>query len=96
MGRIRAEFSALESGEEAFRQALWELESLLEGLEGELERSLALWEGRDQKAYAAARAKWDEEARDLRSDLARLHQALVRARKNYRHALETNVRMWGR
>lgn len=96
MGRIRAEFAALESGEEVFQQALWELESLLDGLEGELERSLALWEGRDQKAYAVARAKWDEEARNLRGDLARLHQALVRARKNYRNALDANVRMWSR
>src|SRR4051794_33999332 len=91
---IRAEFAALKTGEEHFARALRDLESELESLEKELERSLAQWEGPAQKAYLAARTAWDQSARDLHAELGRLHQAIVRAHRNYRNALDANMRMW--
>ncbi|TDD61546.1 WXG100 family type VII secretion target [Actinomadura rubrisoli] len=91
---IRAEFAAFSEAERCFEQALRQFEAVLDKLEGELEQSLADWEGDDQKAYAAARARWDQSTRTLHAELARLHRAIGRSHRNFRSSSDTNVRMW--
>lgn len=94
MVQIRADFAAFRDAEHGFQQALRALESTLDDLEKELELTLADWSGDAQRAYAVARASWDQSARDLHAELARLHKAIGRARRNLHSASDTNVRMW--
>jgi WXG100 family type VII secretion target len=94
MVEIRGKFASFSEAERGFQQALWELESELDALEENLERTLADWTDDAQRAYAAARASWDRAARDLHAELARLHKAIGRAHRNFRSSSETNVRMW--
>ncbi|MFC6878510.1 MULTISPECIES: WXG100 family type VII secretion target [Actinomadura] len=94
MVQILAEFAAFSEGERGFQRALQELESALDDLERKLAHSLTEWEGDDQRAYAAARARWDAAARAMHAELARLHQTIARAHRNFRSSSSTNVRMW--
>lgn len=91
---VQAEFTAFTEAERYFKEALREFETVLDALECDLEQHLAEWEGDDQQAYAAVRARWDRSARDLHAELARLHQAIRRAHRNFRSSSTTNMRMW--
>ena len=94
MAKIRAKFESFEEAEYGFQQALRALESVLDSLEKDLERTLAEWTGDAQLAYAEAHACWDQAARDMHAELARLHRAIRRAHRNFRSSSNTNVRMW--
>ncbi|MBO2447352.1 WXG100 family type VII secretion target [Actinomadura barringtoniae] len=91
---IQAEFAAFREAERDFERALQRLETVLDNLEGDLEQSLAEWDGDARRAYAKARDRWDKSARDLHAELARLHRAIARAHLNFRSSSSTNVRMW--
>jgi WXG100 family type VII secretion target len=94
VAKIQAEFASLEKAEHAFRRILGEFESALNALEKNLEQTLAEWTGDAQRAYGDARACWDRSARELHAELARLHNAIGRAHRNFRRSSGTNVRMW--
>lgn len=91
---IQAEFAAFGEAERCFERALQELETVLDGLDRELGRSLVEWDGEARDAYTRAHARWDRSSRDLHAELARLHQAIARAHRNFRSSSNTNVRMW--
>ncbi|WP_019630203.1 WXG100 family type VII secretion target [Actinomadura atramentaria] len=94
MGQIKAEFSAFSDAEKLFHRALDELETTLDELAADLDRSMARWEGDDKAAYVDAHAQWDASARALHAQLALLHKTIVRAHRNYQSSSSTNVRMW--
>lgn len=94
MALIRAEFAAFHEAQLQFQRALREYTSILDALEVRLDGALSEWEGDAQQAYAAARASWGSSARDLRGELARLHEAIGRAHRNFRSSSSTNVQMW--
>jgi WXG100 family type VII secretion target len=91
---IQADLVAFKEAERRFREVLQEFEASLDALEKKLERTLSEWSGDAQKAYASAHAEWNQSARDLHAELARLHKAIGRAHRNFRSAIDTNVRMW--
>ncbi len=91
---IRANFTSFADAEDGFQQVLWAFESVLDSLKAKLEETLAEWTGDAQSAYAEARTTWDQAARDLHAELARLHKAIKRTHHNFRSASDTNVRMW--
>ena len=67
---------------------------MLDALEKNLEQTLAEWTGDAQRAYAEARACWDQSARDLHAELVRLHEAIGRSHRNFRSSSATNVQVW--
>lgn len=58
-------------------------ESTLTSLEGELEQSLAQWDGDARAAYSAAKAKWDAAADHMAQVIQKMTSTLSTIDENY-------------
>ena len=67
-------------------QSSQRLQSLLDGLDRELDARRDLWSGSTQDAYLAARAQWDAALRDMRDLLFAIGRAVDQANQAYRDA----------
>lgn len=83
-----SDFTAVNAG--AMQQGIGDLsaahkatEETLTTLEGELEQSLAQWDGAARAAYTQAKAKWDAAANHMAQVIAKMTSTLGTISENY-------------
>ena len=86
---------AMSQGISDLNTAYTQTENTLSTLEGELESSLAQWDGAAREAYSAAKAKWDAAANHIGQVLNQLGTVIGEAHSNYSNAERMNQGIWG-
>jgi|ERR1700730_3169205 WXG100 family type VII secretion target len=91
----RANFGALQQGEQDFQQTYNATRQTLDELASDLQRSLSEWEGDAQAAYHQAKAQWDAASAHMATVMNALGGVIGTAHENYSGAERANSGMWG-
>lgn len=74
---------AMQAGVEALNTAYTQTDSTLTTLEGELESSLAEWDGAAREAYTGAKQRWDQAANHMAQVIQKMTGVLSQIGDNY-------------
>lgn len=74
---------AMQQGIADLNTAYKALTEQLSSLEGQLNASLAQWDGAAREAYRAAKAEWDAAANHMGQVIAKMQQVMTQITENY-------------
>lgn len=83
---IRVNHAALQQAAGDMAQASKDIDNRLEALESELNPLRNDWSGQAQATYVAAKAKWDQQIRELNSILAQASGSVTTSQQEYDQA----------
>lgn len=76
MSMIKYGFGEIEAAAGDIQSTSGRINSLLEGLKGQIRPMVSTWEGESAVAYEAAQAQWDKAAAELNTILATIAQTV--------------------
>lgn len=94
MTELRVSFAALENMRGAIEQSIEAVEDGLGALDEQVRWLSQVWDGAAAAGFQRTAADWASASRDLRDQLALLHQLVTNAYDNHAAALRTNINMW--
>jgi len=90
----KANFGALQTGQQDFLAVYNALKGTLDDLDGKLRASLSQWEGDAQTSYHQAKAQWDAAAQHMATVMNKLGGVIGTAHENYSGVEKSNAQMW--
>jgi WXG100 family type VII secretion target len=87
--------AAMSEGIDALTRASKTLDETLTTLEGELQNSLAKWDGEAQAAYRTAQDNWDKAAAHQQEIVAKMGAVLGQITENYGNTERKITGSWG-
>ncbi len=87
--------NAMSTGIDSLNKAHKRLRDDLTTLEGQLQSSLARWDGNGQAAYAEAKAKWDASANKMAEVVNKMQSVLGLIDENYTSTEGSIAGRWG-
>ena len=90
----RVVFSAMEQGEDDFKQTYSSLVNEISTLESQLQGNLSEWIGSAQTAYQQAQAQWNAAMADMQQVLSQLGMVIGTANTNYQSAESASTALW--
>lgn len=85
---------AMQQGIGDLRTAYNGTTSTLSTLEGQLNSSLAQWDGAAREAYAVAKSKWDAAANHMSEVINKMTSTLGQISETYDSTERTNTSLW--